>query len=356
MSERLNLQPTAIARDLPPTAPRLAGGPLRFAAAVVARRADHGVRRETLPVEALSAEALAPLTAPRVPFAGVPMDRPCVMGVVNVTPDSFSDGGDRFDTGRAIADGLAMWEAGAAFVDVGGESTRPGAAPLPVEEELARVLPVVKALAGQGVRVSIDTRRARVMAEAAAAGAAVINDVTALRDEPESLRTAAESGLPVILMHMLGDPRTMQRDPRYDDVALDVYDHLAERVAACEAAGIPRTRLCLDPGIGFGKTAAHNLELVARLAIFHGLGCPLLLGVSRKSFIGRLSRGEPPKQRLPGSLAATLAGLARGAQIHRVHDVPETLQALTLWQAVDAAAACDRLMTDAAAAAAKGEA
>lgn len=356
MSERLNLQPTAIARNLQPTVPLLAGGPLRFAALVSARREGAGIRRETLPVEELAPEALAAFTAPRPPFAGVPMDRPCVMGVVNVTPDSFSDGGDRFDTGRAIEDGLAMWEAGAAFVDVGGESTRPGAAPLPVEDELARVLPVVRALAGQGVRVSIDTRRARVMAEAAAAGAAVINDVTALRDEPESLRTAAESGLPVILMHMLGDPRTMQRDPRYDDVTLTVYDHLEERVAACEAAGIPRARICVDPGVGFGKTAAHNLELVARLAAFHGLGCPLLLGVSRKSFIGRLSRGEPPKQRLPGSLAATLAGLARGAQIHRVHDVPETLQALTLWQAVDAAAAYDRLEQEAAAAAVKGEA
>jgi len=356
MSERLYLQPSGIARELPPTAPRLAGGVLRFAAVVTARRVGGGVRRQTLPAEALPPEALAPFTAPRPAFAGVPMDRPCVMGVVNVTPDSFSDGGDRYDTGRAIADGLAMWEAGAAFVDVGGESTRPGAEPLPVDEELARVLPVVKALAGQGVRVSIDTRRARVMAEAAAAGAAVVNDVTALRDEPESLHTAAETGLPVILMHMLGDPRTMQRDPRYDDVTLAVYDHLAERVAACEAAGIPRARICVDPGIGFGKTAAHNLELVARLAAFHGLGCPVLLGVSRKSFIGRLSRGEPPKQRLPGSLAATLAGLARGAQIHRVHDVAETLQALALWQAVDAAAACDRLESEAAAAAAKGEA
>jgi dihydropteroate synthase len=265
------------------------------------------------------------------------MNRPCVMGIVNVTPDSFSDGGDRFDAERAIADGLAMWRAGADFVDVGGESTRPGAAPVAPEEELRRVRPVVAALAGEGVRVSIDSRHAEVMAGAVEAGAAVINDVTALTGDAVSLRVAADSGLPVVLMHMQGEPRSMQADPHYDDVALEVYDHLAERLAACEAAGIPRARIAVDPGIGFGKTLVHNLELLDRLTLFHGLGCPLLLGVSRKSFIGKLSRQEPPKDRLAGSLAAALAGVARGAQILRVHDVAETLQALAVWRAI----ACD---------------
>lgn len=355
MSEVSYVQPTALSRELSLDAPQLAGGPLRFAAAVIARREDAEVQRRTVPVQEVPSSSLSRLSAARDPIAGVSMNRASVMGIVNVTPDSFSDGGDRFDAGRAVHDGLAMWEAGAAFVDVGGESTRPGSDPLSIEEELARVLPVVRALADQGVRVSIDTRHAQVMKEAAAAGAAVINDVSALRG-PGSVEAAAETGLPVILMHMLGEPRTMQRSPRYQDVVLDVYDHLAKRVQACEEAGIPRSRICVDPGIGFGKTVAHNLELVARLATFHGLGCPILLGVSRKSFIGKLSRGEAPKQRLPGTVALTLAGLARGAQIHRVHDVPEALQALALWEAVDAAATCDRLAESTAEASVEGKA
>jgi len=263
------------------------------------------------------------------------MTRPSIMGIVNVTPDSFSDGGDRFDSRRAVADGLAMWSAGADFIDVGGESTRPGSEPPTLEEELRRVVPVVKGLASQGVRVSVDTRRAAVMAEAASAGAAIINDISALTSEPEALSVAAESGLPVILMHMRGEPRTMQVAPRYDDVVLDVYDYLAQRIEACQEAGIALSRLCVDPGVGFGKTAAHNVELVARLAVFHGLGCPLLLGVSRKSFIGKFSQGESPKDRVAGTLAVTLAGVLRGAHIHRVHDVQEALQALALWRAVE---------------------
>lgn len=177
------------------------------------------------------------------------------------------------------------------------------------------------------------------MAAAAEAGAAVINDVTALTHDPEALAVAAGSGLPVILMHMLGTPATMQQDPRYEDVAFEVYDYLAQRVETCVAAGIPLSRLCVDPGIGFGKTQAHNCTLIARLALLHGLGCPVLLGASRKAFIGRLSAGEPPKARLPGSLALALAGAARGAQILRVHDVPETLQALALQQALEDAVA-----------------
>jgi dihydropteroate synthase len=278
------------------------------------------------------------LTTPRSRFAGLAMDRPRIMAVVNVTPDSFSDGGDRFDAGAAVAAGLAMVEAGASIVDVGGESTRPGADPVTEQEELRRSLPVVKGLADQGVAVSIDTRRTRVMGEALSAGARAINDVTALMGDGDSLSVAAGSDASVVLMHMQGEPRTMQAEPRYEDVALDIYDFLAERVAACEAAGIPRARIAIDPGIGFGKTVAHNLEILDQLALYHDLGCPLLLGVSRKGFIGKLSRGESPKNRVAGSLAAALAGLARGAQIVRVHDVAESAQAIAIWTAIVGAA------------------
>ncbi|HSR72046.1 MAG TPA: dihydropteroate synthase, partial [Kiloniellales bacterium] len=260
-----------------------------------------------------------------------------IMGVINVTPDSFSDGGDRLDPGRAVADGLALREAGAEILDVGGESTRPGSEPIEPEEELNRVIPVIRGLAREGALISIDTRRARVMAEALDAGARIVNDVTALSGDPESLPLVARAVAPLVLMHMRGEPRTMQADPVYDDAPRDIYDWLAARIAACEAAGIPRARIAIDPGIGFGKTVEHNLQILARLALFHGLGCVVLLGVSRKSFIGRLSQGEPPKERVPGSLAAALAGLARGVQILRVHDVAETRQALSIWQAISEA-------------------
>ncbi len=328
---------------------QLAGGPLGFAACEVIRRAaSGGIGREVLAVDTLvgalrardsvfgaaAEDRLLQLSRPRPAFAGLAMDRPRLMGVINVTPDSFSDGGERFDPGRAVADGLDMRAAGAELLDVGGESTRPGAEPVDVEEELRRAVPVVRGLAAEGATVSIDSRHARVMAAALDAGAAVINDVTALAGDPESLNLAARTGVPVILMHMQGEPRSMQDDPRYADAALDVFDVLAERVAACEAAGIPLDRIAVDPGIGFGKTLRHNLEILDQMALFHGLGCVLLLGVSRKGFIGRLAGGAPPKARLPGSLAAALAGVARGVQILRVHDVAETVQALQVWQAI----------------------
>ena len=280
-------------------------------------------------------DLLQRFSAPRAPVAGLSLDRPRIMGVVNVTPDSFSDGGERFDSGRAVADGLAMIEAGADIIDVGGESTRPGAAPVPVEEEQRRVLPVVKGLAAQGARVSIDTRRAQVMAEAAAAGAAILNDVTALSGDPESLSVAAQSGLPVVLMHMQGEPQTMQADPQYGQVSLDVFDYLTDRIEACAAAGIPRDRLIVDPGIGFGKTLAHNLRLLNDLALLHGTGCAILLGVSRKSFITTIDGPCEAKERLPGSLAAMLYGIRQGVQIVRVHDVAETRQALAVWCCMD---------------------
>lgn len=284
------------------------------------------------------ADMVERISALRPAFAGLSLDRPVLMGIINVTPDSFSDGGDFRDSDRAIAHGRILAAAGADILDVGGESTRPGADSVSPEDEIARVVPVVCALAAEGLRVSIDTRRARVMQAALDAGATIINDVTALSGDPDSLSVAAASGVPVVLMHMLGEPGTMQRDPQYDDVVLDIFDYLAGRIAACEAAGIERTRIAVDPGIGFGKTVAHNTRILSHLGVFHGLGCAVLLGVSRKSFIARLSAEEAPKDRIAGSLAAALAGISQGVQILRVHDVAETRQALTVWGAVAEAA------------------
>jgi dihydropteroate synthase len=321
----------------------LAGGPLAFTAIEVIHRGDGDGRETALHVvgrsdgsaeDAAIKPALDLIAGPRADFAGLALDRPRIMGVVNVTPDSFSDGGRYQDSDRAVAHGRALMEAGADILDVGGESTRPGAAPVSIEEELGRVIPVIAALAKVGAVVSIDTRHAEVMRRAVDAGARIINDITALTGDAQSLEAAAKSGAGVVLMHMQGEPRTMQKDPQYRDAPLDVFDYFAGRLAACAAAGIPRDRILLDPGIGFGKNDRHNLALLNDLALFHGLGCGILLGVSRKSFIGRLSRGEDAAQRLPGTLAATIAGLDRGAQVHRLHDVAEGAQALALWNAV----------------------
>ena len=282
-------------------------------------------------------DRLALLSAPRGPWAGFPLDRPLVMGVLNVTPDSFSDGGRWFDAERAIAHGHALVAAGADIVDVGGESTRPGAAELPAGEEIRRVEPVVRALVETGAVVSIDTRHQAVMERALAAGARIVNDVSALTQDPGSLALVAGRAAPVVLMHMLGEPRTMQHQPVYDSPLVEVLEYLEARIAACAAAGIPRERIVVDPGIGFGKLVPHNLELIAGIGAFHALGCGVALGVSRKSMIARLSRGEPPDGRLPGSLAAALCAVQQGVQILRVHDVAETRQALALWGAIAAA-------------------
>jgi dihydropteroate synthase len=322
---------------------------LRFAAAEIAERDGKTARRRLVTAPELADLALdgSELSAllhrcrqVRPPIAGLAMDRPRVMGIVNVTPDSFSDGGRWPDAGAAVAHALQLEAEGADILDIGGESTRPGAEPIGVEEELRRVIPVIAALAGQArAPISIDTRNAEVMRRAADAGARLINDVAALGHGRDALPAAAGTGLPVVLMHAQGDPRTMQLDPRYDDVVLDVYDWLAARVAACEAAGIPRERIVVDPGIGFGKTLQHNLALIGSLSVLHGLGCPILLGASRKSFIGRLVGGSggvvpPADQRVPGSVAAALLGAAQGVQILRVHDVAATRQALAVWEAV----------------------
>ena len=326
----------------------LAGGPVAFTAAELIRRngmardvAISGLNalrscrlRDDLDLSAAIEDRLAAITAARAPFAGLALDRPRLMGVVNVTPDSFSDGGRYASRPAAIAHSRALMAAGADILDIGGESTRPGAAPVSIAEELDRVFPVIEELAKEGALVSIDTRRAAVMRAALAAGARIVNDVTALAGDPESLPVIAASGAAVVLMHMQGEPRTMQQDPAYRDAPLDIYDFFAERIAACAAVGIPPARIALDPGIGFGKHDPHNLAILADLALYHGLGCALLLGVSRKSFIGRLSRGEDASQRLGGSLAGAIAGLDRGVQVIRVHDVAETAQAVAIWQAI----------------------
>jgi dihydropteroate synthase len=285
---------------------------------------------------ARASRQLASLSAPRAPWAGFALDRPIIMGVLNVTPDSFFDGGQWFDPEAAVAQGRALLEAGADIIDVGGESTRPGAALLAPGEEIRRVEPVVRALSGFGAVVSIDTRHSVVMAAALAAGARIVNDVSALNHDADSLAVAARHQAPVVLMHMRGDPRTMQRDPVYDSALIEVLEYLEVRIAACTAAGIPRDSIAVDPGIGFGKLVPHNLELLAGIGAFHTLGCGVVLGASRKSTIARLSRGEPPERRLPGSLAAALYAVQQGVQILRVHDVAETRQALAVWRAIAA--------------------
>jgi dihydropteroate synthase len=255
------------------------------------------------------------------------------MGVVNVTPDSFSDGGRHASVSAAIAHARRLAEEGAAILDIGGESTRPGAQPVSIAEEIDRVVPVIAALAADGLTVSVDTRRTAVMRAAVAAGAAIVNDVGALRDEG-AVAFCARSGVGVVLMHMQGEPATMQTAPHYDDVVAEVSTFLAERAAACRAAGIAAERICVDPGIGFGKSLDHNLSLLHRLGELQPPGCALLLGASRKSFIARLSRGEDVGARLPGSLAAALHGAACGVDVLRVHDVAETRQALDVWHAM----------------------
>ena len=296
---------------------------------------ERGRAARVVPAGDLTAAELAPLVAARPGFGGLAMDRPRIMGILNVTPDSFSDGGLFLRPEAAVMQARKM-AAGADILDVGGESTRPGAAEVAAEEEIARTAPVIAALRAGGLDlpVSIDTRKAGVARAAFAAGATILNDVTALGFDPAMAATAAELAAPVILMHSIATPETMQDDPQYDDVLLDVYDALAERLAVAEAAGIPRARLAVDPGIGFGKTLAYNLTLLARLSLFHVLGVPVLLGASRKRFIGTLSGEAEAARRMPGSLAVALAGVAQGMQMIRVHDVAETRQALSLWQAV----------------------
>ncbi|HUF57753.1 MAG TPA: dihydropteroate synthase [Thermohalobaculum sp.] len=332
------LLPVPCPRGRPGSTP-LAGGPFGFAEVEVLRR---GRAAERLPAAA-AAElypdtrgTLERLAAERPPWAGLDLAWPRVLGVVNVTPDSFSDGGRFASTEAAVAHGRALVEAGADALDIGGESTRPGAEPVPEAQELDRVIPVIEGLVAADVAapISIDTRRAGVARAALAAGASILNDVSALTYDEGSAEVAAGAGA-VCLMHAQGDPRTMQKAPRYGDVLLEVYDFLERRVAVAERAGVARERIAVDPGIGFGKTLEHNLALIRGLGLLHGLGCPVLLGASRKRFIGTLAQEQQADRRAAGSIAAALAGLARGAQIVRVHDVAETVQALRVWLAIE---------------------
>ncbi|MFC0590595.1 dihydropteroate synthase [Novosphingobium aquiterrae] len=270
------------------------------------------------------------------------LDQPQVMGILNVTPDSMSDGGQFMDNPDvANAHAAAMLEAGAAIIDVGGESTRPGAAAVWEGDELKRVIPAIERLAKSGAAISIDSRRPGVMEAALAAGAHVLNDVSALRHDPRSLEFAARSGAPVVLMHAPGEGDDLHADARYTDVVLDVFDWLVARRDAAIAAGIARDKIVLDPGIGFGKDVAQNLALINALPLFHALGQPLLLGASRKRMIGALSNEAAAHQRLGGSVALALKGMDAGVQLLRVHDVPETVQALRVWRGLRDAALTD---------------
>ena len=275
-------------------------------------------------------------TATRIDCGGrvLILERPLIMGVVNVTPDSFSDGGQLATVGAAVAHGLRLVAEGADLLDVGGESTRPGAEPVTVDEELHRVLPVIAALVAQtSVPLSVDTSKPAVMRAAVAAGAGMINDVLALRGEG-ALDAAAELCVPVCLMHMQGEPRSMQDAPDYADVVSEVHRFLADRVLACQFAGIEQRRLLVDPGFGFGKTLEHNLALLRGLGRFASLGVPLVAGLSRKGMLGRITGRELPQERVHASVAAALIAVQNGAAIVRVHDVAATRDALAVWQAV----------------------
>ena len=290
--------------------------------------------REVIAARDVPDDALTRLTAPRAPVAGLDFAGPRLMGILNVTPDSFSDGGRFIAPEAALAQARAIAEAGADMIDVGGESTRPGARPVPEEDEIARTAPVIAAIRQVvDTPMSIDTRKAAVAQSAIGAGANLVNDVSGFTFDTALAPWCAEAGLPVCVMHAQGDPQTMQDAPRYDDVVLDVYDFLEARVDALVAQGIPRASIIVDPGIGFGKTQAHNLALLSRLSIFHGLGCPILLGASRKKFIGTIGGTPDAAARMPGSVAVALAGIAQGVQLIRAHDVAETRAAILLWRA-----------------------
>lgn len=290
-----------------------------------------------IPADAVPSDALARLTASRAPIAGLTLDQPRIMGILNLTPDSFSDGGRFNNPEAAMAQVTRMLDEGAHILDLGGESTRPGAAEVPVDEEIARTAPVIEAIRAAGIAtpISIDTRKAAVARAALAAGAELINDVSAFAFDPAMRDVAAETGSPVCLMHAQGLPETMQDNPDYADVLLDVYDSLETSVRAAEAAGIPRDRILVDPGIGFGKREGHNLALIGRISLFHALGCPVLLGVSRKATIGRIGNIPDAHARGAASAAIGLWALGQGVQMLRVHDTEVHRQMIALWRAAE---------------------
>ncbi|MGD9785675.1 MAG: dihydropteroate synthase [Hyphomicrobiaceae bacterium] len=323
----------------------LAGGPLAFSALEVIERAPGGTRRRIIGLGEFmerdwgrhtlaASDMFEALRSPRTRLSGLDLARPRIMGIVNVTPDSFSDGGRHDTAERAVAHALKLAEEGADILDIGGESTRPGSDAVALDDELSRVIPVIEGLRARTDKlISIDTRKAEVMRRAADAGVDILNDVSALTHDPRSLEVAAESGLPVMLMHAQGDPKTMNDNPVYGDVALDVFDFLERRISACEDAGIPRAKIVADPGIGFGKHLHHNVAVLATMSLYHGLGVPVLLGASRKKLIGQICNVDDPEGRVPGSIAAALSSISQGVQIVRVHDVAATKQAVAVWQA-----------------------
>ena len=325
----------------------LGGGPLFFSAIEVfltvgdnicivnsnVSEVEQWAAAECRHVKEAIAKQLDALSNARPPFAGLTMDRPRLMGVVNLTPDSFYDGGRLLTVEAAVAHGRKLWKAGADLLDIGGESTRPGSKIISVQEELDRVLPVIEALAKEGALISGDTRRVLVMQAAIAAGARIINDVSALTESGATV-AVAEAGAAVILMHMQGTPITMQNNPTYDHAPFEILRYFLGRISACEEAGIDRSAIAVDPGIGFGKKTAHNLQIFQQMAMFHASGCPVVVGASRKSFIGAIAGIDHPDFRLPGSIAAATLAASQGVKLHRVHDVDETKQALALVHAI----------------------
>ncbi|WP_176249476.1 dihydropteroate synthase [Sulfitobacter sp. HGT1] len=314
----------------PETAVPLAGGWGWFTHVEVLSR---NAPAQVIPAGDMPADKAARLTAPRAPIAGMSLDRPRIMGILNTTPDSFSDGGQHADVADAVTAGLAMAQSGADIIDIGGESTRPGASFVPIETEIKRTAPAISALraAGLTLPISIDTRKAAVAEAAVGAGANLVNDVSGFTFDPGLAPFCQKHQLPVCVMHTQGDPATMHLNPSYSNVVLDVYDTLEDQISKLETGGIARNAILADPGIGFGKNLEHNLALLARISIFHMLGTALLLGVSRKKFIGTLGNAPDAKDRAPGSIGVALAGLAQGVQLVRVHDVAETRQAIALW-------------------------
>ncbi len=290
---------------------------------------------EIVPAKGIPDHELQRLTRPRPAIAGLDMSEPKIMGILNATPDSFSDGGRHTSVETVLAAARDMVAHGASILDVGGESTRPGAVSVPEDEEIARIRPLIEAIhKDTDALISVDTRKAKVAKIAYQAGAGLINDVSGFTFDTALAPFCAEVKAPVCVMHMQGEPATMQDDPQYDDVLLDVYDFLEGQITYLEGLGLHRDQIIADPGIGFGKTTQHNLDLLRHISLFHGLGCPLLLGVSRKGTIGEIGREPRKDARAPGSIAVALSGLSQGVQIVRVHDVAETAQALRLWAAV----------------------
>jgi len=317
----------------PENALQVAGGAGWFTHAVMHRRDDDS--HTVVDLDAVPSEWLSAISAPRADIAGIRFDQPRLMGILNVTSDSFSDGGLHNTATRALQRAIEMATQGADLIDIGGESTRPGALPVPAEAEIARIEPVIRAVQfDQPLPISIDTRKSSVAEAAMLAGASIINDVSGFTYDRMLPRFCAQNNLPVCIMHSQGEPQDMQIDPNYDCVLLDVFDFLNAQISMLGELGISRDQIIVDPGIGFGKSLKHNLALLNGISLFHGLGCPILLGASRKGFIRKITGAVPATARMPGSIATALAAINQGVQILRIHDVAETAQAVDVWKAI----------------------